>query len=94
MSRIPYPGPHEYAPFYATYIEKVPEGDLPASLQAQEPGFDIGDVSEFEPAIFKDQAGGLPEPGSPDTIKKVKWFDDKNTVDKISKNILRYLKLC
>jgi len=37
MSRIPYPGPHEYAPFYATYIEKVPEGDLPALLEAQVP---------------------------------------------------------
>lgn len=35
MSRIPRPSAHEYAPFYARYIEKVPEGDLPALLESQ-----------------------------------------------------------
>ncbi len=35
MSPIPRPTTHEYAPFYARYIEKVPEGDLPALLLAQ-----------------------------------------------------------
>jgi uncharacterized damage-inducible protein DinB len=32
---IPRPASHEYAPFYARYIEKVPEGDLPALLEGQ-----------------------------------------------------------
>ena len=33
---IPRPTPHEYAPFYARYIERVPEGsNLPALLEAQ-----------------------------------------------------------
>lgn len=33
---IPRPAPHEYAPFYARYIERVPEGSsLPALLEAQ-----------------------------------------------------------
>lgn len=35
MNRIPRPAAHEYAPFYARYIEKVPEGDLPGLLEAQ-----------------------------------------------------------
>jgi len=35
MSRIPRPAAQEYAPFYARYIEKVPEGDLPALLESQ-----------------------------------------------------------
>lgn len=39
MSPIPHPAPHEYAPFYASYIEKVPEGDLPSLLEAQ-----VGDL--------------------------------------------------
>jgi hypothetical protein len=35
MNRIPRPSTHEYAPFYARYIEKVPEGDLPGLLEDQ-----------------------------------------------------------
>jgi hypothetical protein len=29
------PAPDEYAPFYAKYVERVPEGNLPRLLQAQ-----------------------------------------------------------
>ncbi len=35
MTRIPRPEAHEYAPYYARYLEQVPEGDLPGLLEAQ-----------------------------------------------------------
>ncbi len=39
---IPRPTPHEYAPFYARYIERVPEGsNLPALLEAQATELDV-----------------------------------------------------
>ncbi len=39
---IPRPAPHEYAPFYARYIERVPEGaNLPALLEAQATELDV-----------------------------------------------------
>lgn len=39
---IPRPAPHEYAPFYARYIEHVPEGShLPALLEAQATELDV-----------------------------------------------------
>lgn len=35
MSRIPRPEAHEYAPYYARYLDRVPEGDLAGLLEAQ-----------------------------------------------------------
>lgn len=35
MIPIPRPAPHEYAPYYARYLEKVPEGPLLALLEDQ-----------------------------------------------------------
>jgi len=60
MHPIPRPATHEYAPFYARYIEKVPEGDLPALLESQ--------VAELETLL-----GGLSEATALHRYAPGKW---------------------
>lgn len=56
---IPRPAPHEYAPFYARYIEQVPEGSsLPALLEAQATELDVLLAGLDEPKALHRYAPG------------------------------------
>lgn len=52
------PGPDEYAPYYAGYITKVPEGDLLALLEAQ-----VAEVRDLLGGLTPAQAGHAYAPG-------------------------------
>jgi hypothetical protein len=58
MTSIPRPGPGDFAPHYAHYIDRVPEGDLVAHLEVQARHFAalLGDIDD-ERALFRYEPG-------------------------------------
>lgn len=64
-TRFDRPGDDEYAPFYATYVSKVPEGDLIALLTNQ-----ISEVMTLLRPVSEQRANGAYAPGKW-TLKEV-----------------------
>ena len=55
---IPRPAASEYAPFYARYVDGVPDGDLPSILQAQ-----LNQVLSFARGLSEERGGHRYAPG-------------------------------